>query len=83
MAESTRGPLPTPTQLTPEQRALYDELCSGPRADARRPNGPVQGSTGDPLTEAIELTRRLKLPHIRRTLADVFAGDQVGHTPGR
>lgn len=32
----------------------------------------VHGSTGDPLAEAIELTRRLKLPHIRRTLADVI-----------
>jgi DNA replication protein DnaC len=32
----------------------------------------VHGSAGDPLAEAIELTRRLKLPHIRRTLADVI-----------
>lgn len=41
MAESIRGPLLGPLDLTPEQRELYDELCSGPRADARRPNGPV------------------------------------------
>ncbi|MFE4599486.1 IS21-like element helper ATPase IstB [Streptomyces sp. CB03911] len=32
----------------------------------------VHGSTGDPLAEAIELTKRLKLPHIRRTLADLI-----------
>jgi DNA replication protein DnaC len=31
----------------------------------------VAGPAGDPLAEAIELTRRLKLPHIRRTLPDL------------
>ena len=30
-----------PDQLTPAQRELYDELCSGPRADPSRPRGPV------------------------------------------
>lgn len=32
----------------------------------------VPGSAGDPLTEAITLTRRLKLPHIRRALNDLI-----------
>ncbi|MET9104796.1 IS21-like element helper ATPase IstB [Streptomyces antibioticus] len=32
----------------------------------------VPGSNGDPLAEAIELTRRLKLPHIRRALTDLI-----------
>lgn len=32
----------------------------------------VSGAHGDPLTEAIELTRRLKLPHIRRALTDLI-----------
>lgn len=32
----------------------------------------VPGSVGDPLTEAITLTRRLKLPHIRRALNDLI-----------
>jgi DNA replication protein DnaC len=32
----------------------------------------VHGSTGDPLAEAIALTRRLKLPHIRRALGDLI-----------
>lgn len=32
----------------------------------------VPGSTGDPLAEAIELTKRLKLPHIRRSLGDLI-----------
>lgn len=32
----------------------------------------VTGPAGDPLTEAIELTRRLKLPHIRRAMADLI-----------
>ena len=32
----------------------------------------VAGSAGDPLAEAIELTKRLKLPHIRRALADLI-----------
>ena len=32
----------------------------------------VPGTNGDPLAEAIELTRRLKLPHIRRTLPDLI-----------
>ncbi|NJP30075.1 ATP-binding protein, partial [Microbispora sp. SCL1-1] len=31
----------------------------------------VPASAGDPLAEAIELTRRLKLPHIRRALPEV------------
>lgn len=35
------------------------------------PLRPVAGSTGDPLAEAIELTRRLKLPHLRRALTDL------------
>ncbi len=30
------------------------------------------GSGGDPLAEAIELTQRLKLPHIRRSLTDII-----------
>lgn len=32
----------------------------------------VPGSAGDPLNEAIALTRRLKLPHIRRALSDLI-----------
>jgi DNA replication protein DnaC len=32
----------------------------------------VTGTHGDPLAEAIELTRRLKLPHIRRALTDLI-----------
>ncbi|MEU9507137.1 IS21-like element helper ATPase IstB [Micromonospora sp. NPDC048170] len=32
----------------------------------------VTGAAGDPLTEAIELTRRLKLPHLRRAMADLI-----------
>lgn len=32
----------------------------------------VPGTNGDPLAEAIELTRRLKLPHIRRSLTDII-----------
>ncbi|MEV4830530.1 hypothetical protein AB0K25_19680 [Micromonospora sp. NPDC049257] len=31
----------------------------------------VTGATGDPLAEAIELTKRLKLPHLRRAMADL------------
>jgi DNA replication protein DnaC len=31
----------------------------------------VTGAAGDPLTEAIELTKRLKLPHLRRAMADL------------
>ncbi|GGO60622.1 IS21-like element helper ATPase IstB [Nonomuraea cavernae] len=31
----------------------------------------LPATAGDPLAEAIELTRRLKLPHIRRALADL------------
>lgn len=31
----------------------------------------VAGSTGDPLAEAIALTKRLKLPHLRRALTDL------------
>lgn len=30
-----------PADLTPDQRALYDELRTGPRANARNPRGPV------------------------------------------
>lgn len=30
-----------PADLTPEQRALYDELTTGPRVNAARPGGPV------------------------------------------
>ena len=30
-----------PATLDAEQRALYDELCSGPRANPSRPGGPV------------------------------------------
>jgi DNA replication protein DnaC len=33
---------------------------------------PVTGSAGDPHAEAIELTKRLKLPHIRRAMADLI-----------
>lgn len=36
-----RGPLLPPAALTPSQRALYDEICGGPRASADRPSGPV------------------------------------------
>ncbi|GLW57726.1 MULTISPECIES: IS21-like element helper ATPase IstB [Kitasatospora] len=32
----------------------------------------VHGTNGDPLAEAIELTKRLKLPHIRRSLPDII-----------
>lgn len=32
----------------------------------------VSGSSGDPLAEAIALTKRLKLPHIRRALTDLI-----------
>jgi 4-carboxymuconolactone decarboxylase len=38
-----RGPRLTPAALTPEQRALYDEICGGPRASVDRPAGPVDG----------------------------------------
>ena len=31
----------------------------------------VAASSGDPLAEAVELTRRLKLPHIRRHLLEL------------
>ena len=30
-----------PEELSDEQRALYDELCAGPRADTERLSGPV------------------------------------------
>lgn len=33
-----------PEQLTPAQRELYDELCSGPRANPGRPGGPVDAA---------------------------------------
>ncbi|WP_017934551.1 carboxymuconolactone decarboxylase family protein [Nocardioides sp. Iso805N] len=39
-----RGPLLAPAALTAEQRALYDEICGGPRASAERPAGPVDAS---------------------------------------
>jgi DNA replication protein DnaC len=32
----------------------------------------VHAAAGDPLAEALELTRRLKLPHIRRALSDLI-----------
>ncbi len=32
----------------------------------------VAGSAGDPLTEAVALTKRLKLPHLRRALTDLI-----------
>lgn len=38
---------------------------------AAGPAGSVTASSGDPLAEAVELTKRLKLPHIRRHLADL------------
>jgi DNA replication protein DnaC len=50
---------------------------SSPPRSARPANGtsPVPGiiaaSGGDPLAEAVELTRRLKLPHIRRHLLEL------------
>lgn len=37
----SRTPLLTPAVLTADQRALYDEICGGPRASADRPTGPV------------------------------------------
>jgi DNA replication protein DnaC len=36
------------------------------------PSRTVAGSSGDPLAEAIELTKRLKLPYIRRSLTDLI-----------
>lgn len=36
-----RGPLLPPAALTPAQRELYDQICSGPRVSADRPAGPV------------------------------------------
>jgi len=36
-----RGPLLAPADLSPDQRALYDEIRSGRRASAERPAGPV------------------------------------------
>ena len=45
---------------------------SAPTTSTPTPSRPtrtaVAASGGDPLAEAIELTRRLKLPHIRRHL---------------
>jgi 4-carboxymuconolactone decarboxylase len=38
------SPLSAPAALTPEQRALYDEIRTGPRACADRPSGPVDES---------------------------------------
>nr|WP_272918671.1 ATP-binding protein [Streptomyces sp. HUCO-GS316] len=32
----------------------------------------ITGTHGDPLAEAIELTKRLKLPHLRRALSDLI-----------
>ncbi|MFF4508990.1 IS21-like element helper ATPase IstB [Streptomyces sp. NPDC001401] len=32
----------------------------------------ISGAHGDPLAEAIELTKRLKLPHLRRALSDLI-----------
>ena len=39
-----RAPRLTPDLLTPDQRALYDEICGGPRASADRPAGPVDAA---------------------------------------
>lgn len=36
------------------------------------PTRTIAGSAGDPLTEAIELTKRLKLPYIRKSLTDLI-----------
>lgn len=36
------------------------------------PTRTVAGSGGDPLAEAIELTKRLKLPYIRKSLTDLI-----------
>lgn len=33
--------------------------------------GAVTRAHGDPLTEALELTKRLKLPHMRKALTDL------------
>lgn len=44
MADSARGPLLPPALLTPEQRALYDEVVTGPRARDHGPAGPVDGA---------------------------------------
>lgn len=41
MPSQRRGPVLAPAAFTPEQRALYDEFCSGPRVTADRPAGPV------------------------------------------
>jgi len=41
-------------------------------ASTRTPIRAVAEAAGDPLVEAIELTRRLKLPHIRRALSDLI-----------
>lgn len=43
MTESARGPLLPPALLTPEQRAVYDELVTGSRAGDHRPGGPTDG----------------------------------------
>lgn len=32
----------------------------------------ISGAHGDPLAEAIELAKRLKLPHLRRALSDLI-----------
>lgn len=39
-----RAPRLTPDLLTPEQQALYDEICSGPRASSDRPAGPIDAA---------------------------------------
>jgi DNA replication protein DnaC len=36
------------------------------------PSRTVTGPIGYPLAEAVELTRRLKLPHIRKAMADLI-----------
>lgn len=41
MADPSSPWLLRPEDLSDDQRALYDELCAGPRADASRPSGPV------------------------------------------
>lgn len=43
-ATGPRAPRLTPDCLTPEQQALYAEICGGPRASADRPGGPVDAT---------------------------------------
>lgn len=41
MSSEPVGRLLSPAELDAEQRALYEEFCSGPRVGVERPNGPV------------------------------------------